>query len=355
MKITRIEAWAVPLTLKEPYTIAYDTIGHTSNVFCRIHTDGGVTGCGCAAPERKISGETAVTVLVAVADVFGPTLKGRDPRLVAGILEKLRPSIASDPAAVAMIDMALFDILGKVARLPVYQLLGGCRHHMLTSITIGILPVDETVAAARLRVKEGFRAIKIKGGLDLEEDVARVRKVREAVGGDIALRFDANQGYSEAQSLDFSKRTAVAGLQLIEQPTPRAETDMLGRVTRQAAIPVMADESLMGLKDAFRLVKNELVDLVNIKLMKVGGIAEALNINAVSRAANVPVMVGCMDESALAIAAGLHFALARPNVIYADLDGHLDLRDDPAAGAVRLEKGRLYPLAKPGLGFEMVK
>jgi L-alanine-DL-glutamate epimerase-like enolase superfamily enzyme len=355
MKITRIEAWPVELTLKEPYTIAYDSIGQTTNVFCRLHTDSGVTGVGCAAPERKISGETAETVLAAVTDVFEPRLMGRDPRLVAALLEKLRPAIKRDPAAVAMIDMALFDILGKVAGLPVYQLLGGCRHHMLTSITIGILSTDETVAVARRRATEGFRAIKIKGGLDLEADVERVIEVREAVGRGIALRFDANQGYSEQAALDFVERTAVADLQLIEQPTPRAETAMLGRVTRRAAIPVMADESLMNLKDAFRLVKNELVDLVNIKLMKVGGIAEALNINALSRAANVQVMVGCMDESALGIAAGLHVALARPNVIYADLDGHLDLSGDPAAGAVRLKKGRLYPVLKPGLGFDLVE
>jgi len=353
MKITGVEVGPARFRLSEPYTIAYETVHEVTNVFLRVVTDIGPVGVGCAAPDEVVTGETPLSAEAAIRDVVDPVLRGVDPLRMAMIMERLREPLAAHPSVRAAVDMALHDILGKRADLPLWKILGGFRERIQTSITIGILPLRETVEQAIGWFRNGFRCLKLKGGLDVDSDVERLLAVREELGNKVELRFDANQGYTVEQALDLVKRAKRARLQLIEQPTPRSEPELMATISRQIPIPVMADESLMDLRDAFRLARKGLVDMVNVKLMKVGGIAEASHVNAVSRAAGLEVMVGCMDESALAIAAGLHFALARPNVIFADLDGHIGLIGDPASSAVRLRDGYLYPTPNPGLGFDL--
>ncbi|MCG6918234.1 MAG: dipeptide epimerase [Deltaproteobacteria bacterium] len=354
MKIIQIEGWPVTMELAEPYTIAYERVEVATNIFLRVESSSGVTGYGCAAPDEHVTGETPESVLTALDDVVTPAIKGSDPLRPIMLLERLKPLLRSQPSVIAAVDMALFDILGKVCGLPLWRLLGGFRDRIRTSITIGILPEKETVERARKLVAQGFKCLKLKGGIDVEADISRVLQVREAVGRDIELRFDANQGFSVEESLKFVEKTRKARLELFEQPTPKGQPEMLRQVSTTVAIPVMADESLTSLRDAFRIARRGLADMVNVKLMKVGGISEALQINAVARAAGLEVMVGCMDEAALGIAAGLHFALARPNVVYADLDGHIGLLGDPSDGLVILQDGSLFPNNNPGLGFNMV-
>jgi L-alanine-DL-glutamate epimerase-like enolase superfamily enzyme len=352
VRITAAEAWPVTMQLAEPYEISCGQYDHTTNVFLRLETDGGILGYGCAAPERVITGETAESTLQRYHQLLEPEVVGSDPLHWARTLARLR-ELEVPPAALAGVDMALLDLMGKIAGIPLYQLLGGYRDQILTSVTVGILPEAETVERARDLVGQGFLALKIKGGSDVEQDITRLRRVREVVGPRIQLRFDANQGYTPEQARQFLGGVEGLALAVLEQPTPKQMPEALGRLTAETGVAIMADESLMGLRDVFRLGRGELVDMLNVKLMKVGGIAVALDILGAARSARLDIMVGCMDEAALAIAAGLHFALARPGIRYADLDGHLDLIDDPSAGSVLLKDGMLRCTGQPGLGVEV--
>lgn len=352
MKIVGVEFWPVTMALREPYAIAYETVSQTVNIFIRLETKEGLVGYGCAAPDEGVCGESVDQSLTAL-NQSKDLLLGANPLRYAQILQDLNKTMKTASAAKAGVDMALFDLIGKRAGLPIYQMFGGFRTRIKTSVTIGILPMEKTLAVAKNFLDQGFLALKMKGGKDLEDDIARVAAVRKLVGPGFELRFDANQGYTVEQALAFVEAIRPWEIELFEQPTPKNQPGLLGQVTDQVHLPVMADESLLSLLDAFHIAKNGLADMVNIKLMKVGGLDEAFSINSVARAAGLECMVGCMDEAGLAIAAGLHFTLARPNVCYADLDGAMDLLEDPSAQAVILRKGYLYPTNKPGLGFDL--
>ncbi|MGW8316150.1 MAG: mandelate racemase/muconate lactonizing enzyme family protein [Bacteroidales bacterium] len=350
MRITTVEYFRLDMQLAQPYTIAYETVDSASNIILKLDTDTGLTGWGCAAPDSEITGETPEDVINNIDKNIIGLLKGQSPFQIDRINHQLRQLCPSAASTLAMVDIALHDLMARKAKLPLYRLLGGYRDEIPTSITVGIMPVKETLEQVAYYLKKGFTIIKIKGGLNLEEDVERILKVREKHGSGFSIRFDANQGYLPSEALEFINRTTSADIEILEQPTRQKKPEQLGEVTRQSDIPVMADESVRTLKDAFRLASNELIDLVNIKIMKVGGIMESQHINSVSKAAGIEVMVGCLDECALGISAGLHFALSKKNIAYADLDGHLDLLDDPFTDLFYLREGVLYPTDRPGLG-----
>ncbi len=332
-----------------PYTIAYESVSKTTNFILKLETASGLMGYGCAAPDLHVTGETTEDVELAIYKVVIPYLEGKDPFTYIRLLDELKTQLEGKASTLAMVDMALLDLVSRKAGVPLYKFLGGYKPSIPTSITIGILPLDDTLKQAAEFVASGFFILKIKGGKVLEEDIEKMIRLREAFPG-IQLRFDGNQGYSVAQALEFVRRTEEVGIEIFEQPTLVQGDENLGEVTRQVHVPVMADESLKSLADAFRLARHERIDMVNIKLMKVGGIIEGLHINSVARSASLEVMAGCIDECGLGIAAGLHFALSRRNIEYADLDGHLDLLDDPYGGLFHLREGVLYPSESPGLG-----
>lgn len=349
MKITRVTCHRLDLRLSVPYTIAYESVSRSSNFILKLETDTALVGYGCAVPDLHVTGETEEDVVFAIRDSVIPALEHKDPFTYVRILDSLKQQLPGKSSILAMVDMALLDLAARKADVPLYKFLGGYTSSIPTSITIGILSQEETLKQAREFVAAGFFILKIKGGKVLEEDIEKMIRLREEFPG-IQLRFDGNQGYSVEEAVAFVKNTSQVGIEIFEQPTLVQGDENLGEVTRQVHLPVMADESLKSLDDAFRLARHEHIDMVNIKLMKVGGILEGMHINSVAKSAGLEVMAGCIDECALGISAGLHFALSRPNIKFADLDGHLDLLDDPFRELFTLKEGVLYPSESPGLG-----
>ncbi len=350
MKIDDFEIIKLSMAMKEPYEVAYETFDKADNLLIRISA-GDLHGWGCAAPDPHVTGETIESVYQASRDILPSILSKRDPFRKALLMKHLRAATPGMFSLWAAVDMALWDLLGKQARLPVWKILGGFRESISTSVTIGICGIEDTLEKARDFRDQGFHLLKIKGGNDVALDIERLRALRSALGGELKIRFDANQGYSVEEALLFVNKIRELDIQLFEQPTVKSKPDLLGAVTKKTDVPVMADESLLSLRDAFYLVKKGLIDLMNIKLMKVGGITEAVQVDGLARAAGVEVMVGCMDEAALGISAGLHFALSRKNIRFADLDGNMGLIDDPTTNCISLAKGRLYPSPEPGFGW----
>ena len=353
MTIKRIDLFSKTFQLRNPYTIAYDSITAAPNLLVRIETDNGLIGWGNAAPDAFVTGETIAQAEVLLTTTIMPALFGREARALSAHHEFLQQHAARIPAACAAIDTALYDLFGKSVNLPLYKLLGWARPKILTSITIGIAAVTESVRQARELVRAGFRALKIKTGADWEEDAERIRAIRAAIGPTFALRIDANQGYTAEQALAFCHRVAGERLEFVEQPTAAKNIAALKAVRDSAQIPIMADESALTSNDVLTLAASGAVDMINLKLMKTGGITSTMQATAVAAAGKMPVMLGCNDESRISIAAGVHLACALGGVHYADLDGAFDIVDDVAAGGFVLQDGYLIPSDQPGLGVDV--
>jgi len=351
VRIRRVEVWRVEMPLETPYAVAYASHDSAGNLFLRLVTDGAPVGLGCASPTPYVTGEDLDAAEAALRDAAAPLLEGEPLGRWRDLLHRLEAAAPAAPAARAAVDTALHDLLAKRAGLPLFELLGGARTRIRTSMTVGILDREETLAEAERHRAAGFRALKLKGGHDPAEDVARVRAVRERVGTEVEIYFDANQGYSASDCAATFPELARLGVAFAEQPTPRDDLDLLREIAARSPLPVMADEAARTLEQAREVCAPGGVALLNLKLMRVGGLQRAGEMDAVAAASGVSTMVGCYDASALAISAGLALALSSPNMRYADLDGHIGLGNDPAAELLRLEDGDLVPSPEPGLGL----
>jgi L-alanine-DL-glutamate epimerase-like enolase superfamily enzyme len=349
--IKQIEIYSVVLRYHEPFRIAPSTSFESRNVIVKIITESEIVGIGESSPSKRVTHETPKTVIAAL-DKIAPHLIGTSPLKIERIVEEMDSIVAENPSAKAAIDIALHDIMGKTAQTPLYKLLGGFRDAVLTDLTLGIKQPEEMAEDAVAAVRRGFQALKVKVGVDPEEDFERVQRIREAVGSDIAIRIDANQGWTVTQAILVLNRLERFDIQFVEQPVAADEIKGLAELRRRSSIPVMADESVQSPEDALNLMRQDAVDLINIKLMKSGGIHKARKIAAVAEAAKVACMIGCMGESTVGITAGVQLAAAIRNIQYADLDSDILIKDKLVLdGGAKLEGSKRIPPEKPGLGI----
>ncbi len=327
MKITGITSEKVCLELLRPFTIAIGTISKVDTVIVKVETDKGITGHGEGTSVPFVTGETPEIIRLAVA-AMGEALLGLDPWSIGHIHRVMDETVVGNGAAKAAIDIALYDIMGKDARLPLYKLLGGNCAACETDQTIGIDAPAAMAEAAKSIAGQGFRQIKIKAGIRPSEDIEAIRLIREAVGPDIHLKVDANQGWSAGDAVITIAKMAEYGVELVEQPVRAWDLDGLAYVRSKSPIKIMADESCFTPQDALRLVKRDAADMLNIKLMKCGGLYRAMQISAIAAAAGIPCMLGCMFESNIAIAAGAALVASNPNFHYGDLDSFMSFKDD---------------------------
>ena len=351
MKIKQVRVRQEDLELTRPYTIAYKAVNHVSNCIVELETDTGQVGRGAANPSQAVVGVDVNDTVAALSDEAVDWLVGGDIRELHRLGAEGQRRFAEQPGAAAALDMALYDLFAQYLEVPLVRYLGQCHSSLPTSITIGIKGVDETVAEGQEYVERGFRYLKVKLGHSPEEDRERLAKLREALGKDVIIRVDANQGYSFEQLENFYDQTLSLNLELIEQPLPVAATEAYRRLPSEVRERIALDESLVNLTDAWQLASRPSAGgIFNIKLMKCGGITPAREIATVAKGAGIDLMWGCNDESIISIAAALHLALATPNTKYLDLDGSFDLARDVVSGGFDVREGCLSVTDAPGLG-----
>lgn len=349
MRITSITS--TPLYIPSPRTqsaLGVATVREFGLV--EIETDQGVTGVGEISTIWDGKGKVQCSF---VDNYLGPALINEDPTAINRCVDKMRMVGDSAWPARAAVEMALFDITGKVIGVPVYQLLGGkSREAIVLSHSVYMDTPDRMANNARQLTGEGYTCVKVKVGIDAGLDVERVAAVRDAIGPAAHLRLDANMGWRSAKdAIRNIRRLEPFGLHSVEQPVPRHMVDDLRRIRDSTDVPIMADESLFGPDDALALLRANAVDMFNVYVAESGGLSNAALIFRMAHLVGVPCVIGAMPELGIGTSAAVHLGISVPNlsdpcdacgVVYHDVDiihESFDVHD-----------GRIRPLEGPGLG-----
>ncbi len=350
LKITDIKVFPFNIKMAAPFRIATMEVDYSPNVLVRIETDNGIVGWGEASPLHSIVGETQ-SIVIASSLELRHLLLGKDGAEIAERVAEMDDFLPHNTTAKSAFDMALYDIAGKAAGMPVYQLLGGSPRPMETDLTIGLCPPKDAGKKAQAVLARGFRIIKVKLGTNLKDDIRRLTNIREAAPN-ATIRIDANQGWDRLTAIKALSAFEELDIEFCEQPVRAHDIKGMREVGGSTTIPVMADESLFSPESAIRLIEEDACPYFNIKLSKSGGIHNALKIAAIAEAAGIKCMVGCMLESPLGLAAAVHFARAARCVQYYDLDACSEHIGESIEGGMTFKNGIIAMNEAPGLGAE---
>jgi muconate cycloisomerase len=360
MKITRIDTIPINVPIHPDKATIGGRGAHRESPFLivQIHTDEGITGLGEVSCTPLWSGEDQMTAAHFIANLLSPLLIGQDPLDATRLTQDMQRSLANNPFTRAGIEMALWDIAGKAANLPLYRLLGGAvREFVRTKYSVSGVAPEKAAEIACWAVEHGFTAMKVKVGMDPDADLARVRAVRDAVGPDILLGVDANGGWSPSTAIRMLAPLDALGIAFVEQPVPAGDPRWLARVRSASTMPVVADESLSTATDALSLIANDAADMFSVYVGMGGGIREATNVSDVALAARVPCTIGSNLELGIAQAAMIHLAVSQPavqpGIIPCDIISCFFYEQDIVLDPLPVRGGVAHRIEKPGLGVEL--
>ncbi|HEY2932708.1 MAG TPA: enolase C-terminal domain-like protein [Acidobacteriota bacterium] len=360
MKITRIESIPVQVPIKQELMIRASRGSHSISPFLlvRIHTDEGVTGLGEVSCTPAWSGEDHTSAAHFIHYYFEPLLHHEDPTEIEPLCQKINRKVAGNYFTKAAVEMALWDIEGKHRGLPLYRLWGGpAREFIPLKFSVSGVEPAQAAKIATWALHQGFRALKVKVGIDADQDVARVKAVRSVVGREVKIGVDANGKWSSQEAVEMIKRLAAHDIFFVEQPVPARDLFGMADVRRRSGIPIIADESLYSLEDAANLAQAQAADVLSIYVGKAGGLGPARTIADFARSAGLRATVGSNLEMGIGSAAMIHLAMSTLAITAedfpCDIIGPLYYTDDLLAEPLRIRDGEARPGAGPGLGVEL--
>ncbi len=356
MKIQDIQLGLLSVPLKTPFKTALRRVDTACDLIVKIITDDGAVGYGNAPATMVITGDSHASAAAAIQNVLAPQLIGRDVDDREDILQAIQHGMVHNTSAKAAVDIAVHDLFGQRYGMPLHRFFGGKTTRIASDLTISVNAPETMAADACRAVSAGYRALKLKVGLAVHDDFCRVQAIRQAVGPDVTIRLDANQGWRAKEAVRIIRRLEDAGLdiELIEQPVPAWDIEGLKLVTDHVETDIMADEAVFSPHDVLRLLHLRACDLINIKLMKAGGLYPAAQIAAIAAAAGMDCMMGCMLESKIGITAAASLSAGLSCIVKNDLDAADLMAADPVRGGIHYERDELVLPQAPGLGIQEI-